>query len=391
MPNRISSVLARRPLLTAVVYTVIAALPLYLVGAQVLQLSREVDFGVGRLGIATATFFGSAALAANLAGRVMPRIGSVQGLRFGSVLIVASCLMAATAAVWWMVPVAMAVGGVANGLIQIAANLAIFDGVVAGRQGLAFGSKQAAVPLASVLAGVSLPVVGLVFGWRWVFVAAAALGLLLALSVPHFSSMYARDRREPAMGRPPRSLVFLAVGGICGAAAGNGIALFIVASAVEIGFDESVAGVLLATFSILVVGVRVGAGWLVDRRQSSGHLEMIWLAGAGAVGAFILMAASTPGPYLIAMPLAVLGAWGWAGVFFFTVVNAYPEFPARATGLVLSGNLMGTVTGPFVVGLLAGRGNYSAAWLFVSVAAAMSTLGFVLSYRLRPRPALVNP
>jgi hypothetical protein len=103
------------------------------------------------------------------------------------------------------------------------------------------------------------------------------------------------------------------------------------------------------------------------------------------------MAASTPGPYLLAMPLAVLGAWGWPGVFFFTVVNAYPEFPARATGLVLSTNLMGTVAGPLVVGLLAGQGNYSAAWLFVSVAAAVSTLGFALSHRLSPRPALVNP
>lgn len=377
--------------MTAVVYTAIAALPLYLVSALVLQLSRGLGFGVSRLGIATATFFGAAALSANLAGRIMPRLGSVQGLRIGSVLIVVSCLMAGTALVWWTVPIAMVVAGAGNGVTQVAANLAIFDGVAAGRQGLAFGSKQAAVPMASVLAGLSLPVIGLVFGWRWVFIGAAALGVVLAVSVPSVSARFPRDRREPVIRRLPRSLVFLALAGICGAAAGNGIALFIVASAVEIGFDEPVAGVVLATFSILVVAVRIGAGWLVDRRQSSGHVEMMWLAGAGAVGALVLMVASTPGPYLLAMPLAVLGAWGWPGVFFFTVVHAYPAFPARATGLVLSGNLMGTVTGPLVVGWLAGRGNYSAAWLFVSALAALSTLAFALSYRHGPRPALVSP
>jgi len=86
------------------------------------------------------------------------------------------------------------------------------------------------------------------------------------------------------MGRLTRSLILLAIGGICGAAAGNGISLFIVPSAVEIGFDESVAGVILATFSILVVGLRVGAGWLADRRQSTGHAEMIWLSGPGRWG-----------------------------------------------------------------------------------------------------------
>ncbi|MDH3426589.1 MAG: MFS transporter, partial [Acidimicrobiia bacterium] len=138
MPNRLSSVLGQRPLVTAVAYTVIAVLPVYLVGAQVLQLGRDLDFGVGRLGIATGAFFGGAALAANVAGRFMPRLGSVRGLRIGSALTVISCLLAGTAAVWWMVPVALAVGGVANGLIQVAANLAIFDGVAANRQGIAF-------------------------------------------------------------------------------------------------------------------------------------------------------------------------------------------------------------------------------------------------------------
>jgi predicted MFS family arabinose efflux permease len=386
MTGTLRSILARRPLLTAVVYTGTGVLPLALVSAQILQLDREIGFGVGRLGLATATFFGAAALAANPAGRVVSRLGPGTGLRIGSMLVVLACVIAGTAQVWWVLPVATAVAGVANGLIQVASNLAIFDGVALRRQGLGFGAKQAAVPLAGVLAGLSLPVVGLVFGWRWVFAIAGAIGAVLVLSAPQFAAGRAMNRREDRIGRPPRALLLLALGGICGAMAGNGLSLFIVPSAVDIGIAEAAAGAVLAVCSFLVVLVRLGAGWSVDRRQSIGLYEMAWMAGAGAVGALVLMATSTASLYLVAMPIALLGAWGWPGIFFFTVVHSFPAFPARASGLVLSSNLTGTVIGPLVVGWFAGQGDYPAAWIFVAATSAVATTAFVVSGRLRQAP-----
>jgi predicted MFS family arabinose efflux permease len=372
-------------MLAAVVYTGMGVLPLFLVSAQILQLEREIGFGVAQLGFATATFFGLAALAANPAGRVVARLGPGRSLRIGGLLTLAACVIAGTATTWWLLPVATAVGGVSNGLIQVAANLAIFDGVAMGRQGVAFGSKQASVPMASVLAGISLPVIGLVFGWRWVFALAALLALVLAISAPHLDMARAAERNEGPIGRPPSSLLLLAVAGICGAMAGNGLSLFIVPSAVDIGITEAAAGAVLAACSLLVVAVRIGAGWFVDRKGSSGYVEMAWMAGAGTVGALLLAMSAAPAIYLVAMPIALLGAWGWPGLFFFSVVHTYPEYPARASGLVLSSNLTGTVIGPLVVGSLAGRGHYPAAWLFVSVTAAIATFAFVASNRLRVR------
>jgi MFS family permease len=371
--------------LAAVVYTGMGVLPLFLVSAQILQLERGIGFGVGQLGLATATFFGSAALAANPAGRVVAKVGPGRSLRIGGLLTLAACVIAGTATVWWLLPIATAVGGVGNGLIQVAANLAIFDGVAVGRQGLAFGAKQASVPMASVLAGISLPVIGLVFGWRWVFALAAILALTLAVSAPHLDMARAAERNERRIGKPPKSLLLLALAGICGAMAGNGLSLFIVPSAVDIGIEEGAAGAVLAVCSFLVVAIRLSAGWVVDRKQSSGYVEMAWMAGAGTIGALVLALSSAPAVYLVAMPVAVLGAWGWPGIYFFTVVHSYPEFPARASGLVLSGNLTGTVIGPLIVGSLAGRGNYPGAWLFVTVMAAISTFAFVASYRLKTR------
>lgn len=385
MTNPLSSTLSSRPLLTAVVYTGTCLLPLSLISAQILQLEQDIGFGVGQLGLATAAYFGPAALTANPAGRVVARLGPGRSLRIGSFITLISCVIAGTATVWWLLPLAAAVGGAANGLIQVASNLAIFDGVAVGRQGLGFGAKQASVPLAGVLAGISLPVIGLVFGWRWVFALAGLIALVLALSAPHLDRARAAERSERRIGRPPRSLILLALGGIAGAMAGNGLSLFIVPSAVDIGIGEAAAGGVLAACSLLTVAVRLGAGWLVDRNQSIGFAEMAWLTGAGAVGAFVLLITSTPTLYLVAMPIAVLGAWGWPGIIFFTVVHSYPDLPARASGLVLSGNLTGTVIGPLVVGSLAGHGNYPGAWLFVAATAVVATVAFFLSHRLRSR------
>jgi MFS family permease len=381
--NPLRLALSRRPLVTAVVYTGMCLLPLSLTSAQILQLERDLGFGVGRLGLATGAYFGAAALTANPAGRLVAGLGPGRSLRIGAYLVVIACVLAGTAAVWWLLPLAAAVAGVGNGMIQVAANLAIFDGVSRQRQGVSFGAKQASVPLAGVLAGISLPLIGLVFGWRWVFALSGLIALALAVSAPELSGERAATRSERRIGRPPRSLILLAIGGIAGAMAGNGLSLFVVPSAVDVGIEEAAAGAVLAACSLLVVAVRLGAGWLVDRNDSIGFKEMAWLAGAGAVGAFVLFATSTPALYLVAMPLALLGAWGWPGVIFFTVVHSYPDLPARASGVVLSGNLTGTVIGPLVVGALAGQGNYPGAWMFVTVTSVVATVAFVASQRLR--------
>lgn len=388
--NPLRSTLIKRPMVAAVVYTATGVLTLFLVSAQIIQLDRELGFGAARLGLATATFFGCAALASTPAGRTVARIGPGRGLRVGSLLVVAASVVAASSVVWWMLPIATAVAGIGNAFMQVSSNLAIFDGVSPRRQGLGFGAKQASVPMASLLAGVSIPLIGLTFGWRWAFVLGGVLALILALSTPNWAVTRSESRQSTRI-RIPRSLILLAIGGICGGAAGNSLSLFMVPSAVEIGIGEAAAGAVLAACSILVVAVRIGAGWLIDSNGSSGHLEMALLMGAGAVGAFVLIGATSPSVYLVAMPVAVLGAWGWPGVFFYTVVHSYPDYPARASGYVLTGNLTGTLIGPLVVGLLAERSAYPTAWAFVGTLAAIAALCFASARVISRRATTARP
>lgn len=379
MTNRIRQRLERGPLLTAVIYTGVGMLPIFLISTQVFQIEADIGFGVRHLAIATTCFFAAAALASNVGGSIVSRLGPAVGIRLGSAMTIVACSIAGLAGSAWMIPLAAVFGGIGNGVIQVGSNVAIFDGVRPTRRGLAYGAKQAAVPTASILAGLALPAVGLLLGWRWVFAGAVALALVLAWSTPELASGNGARRVEQPVGRLSTSMVWLGIAGLTGATAGSGLSLFVVPSAVDIGIGEAAAGAVLAVCSALVVVVRIGVGWLVDRRRSSGHREMAVIAGVGAVAASVLMAAHAPTLYLASMPIALLGTWGWQGVIFYTLVTTYPEIPAKASGMLLSGNLTGTLIGPLVVGAFAGRGNYPGAWLFVSVCAALGAVGFLVA------------
>jgi hypothetical protein len=63
--------------------------------------------------------------------------------------------------------------------IEPACNWLLVRSVPTGQQGLAFGMKQAANPLAASLSGLAVPVLGMTVGWRWAF---ALVGLLAALA-----------------------------------------------------------------------------------------------------------------------------------------------------------------------------------------------------------------
>jgi hypothetical protein len=215
--------------------TVLASLPVFLLGGLAVLVRDDLGFSEVQLGLAASTFFTVAALTAVPAGRVAARTGAWAATVIGAAMSAVALVAMSTARSYAVLLLALALGGVANSLAQIGTNGTLAEVVPKHRQGLAFGIKQAAIPAATFVAGFSLPLVGLTLGWRVGFAASALLAVAYVLLAP-------RTRRRP--GRRARrrqgdvavvALSVVAAAAALASAAVNGLAAFLVESAVASG------------------------------------------------------------------------------------------------------------------------------------------------------------
>ncbi len=359
--------------------TVLASLPVFLLGGLAVLVRDELGFSEVQLGLAASTFFTVAALTAVPAGRVAARTGAWAATVLAAGLSALALAGMAVAPSYGGLLLALGLAGVANSLAQIGTNGTLADVVPKHRQGLAFGVKQAAIPAATLLAGFALPVVGLTLGWRVSFAAASGLALVYVLVAPR-PAQQARAEGGGA-GRAGdaavRALVVVAVAGALAAAAVNGLAAFLVESAVRAGFSASSAGLLLGVGSALGVAARVLVGWLADRRDG-GHLRIVTaMMATGAVG-MALFATGAPAAFYAGTALVFALGWSWPGLLTFAVVRLNPAAPAVATSYTQTGVFAGGATGPVVFGLLVAAGSYRLAWSAAALAmVAASVLMFV--------------
>ncbi|WP_172620747.1 MFS transporter [Rubrobacter xylanophilus] len=366
----------------AIAVATAGALPAFLTGGLAVQIQEELHFGAAALGLAVALFFLSSAATSALMGRLVERIGASRGMRLAAAVSALSLLgVALLARSWPALVVCLVLGGLANAVSHPAANLSLAREIPPGRLGLSFGIKQAALPAATLLAGLAVPLVAVTFGWRWAFVGGATLALLVALLVPRRKERGAErvaeeDRRGDA---PILPLAVLALGIGLGSTAATPLGAFIVNSAVEEGMRVEAAGLLLATGSACSIAVRVVFGYLADM-MSGGRLRLVAGMLAAGVAGFLMLAVGS-GALFVAGALVAFGAgWGWPGLFNFAVVKTSPGAPAAATGITQTGASSGAAFGPLLFGAVVEAASYEAAWI-VSAAAALAALAAILTGR----------
>lgn len=382
-------------MLLAVAVATAGVLPGFLTGGLAVQIRGELGFGQGALGFAVAVFFAASALASAVSGRVVERVGSSSGMRLAAAVSAASLLaVSVLAGSWWGLVVCLVLGGAGNAISHPASHLLLAREVPQGRQGLAFGVKQAAIPAATLLAGLAVPLVATTIGWRWAFAGGAALALCVALLVPRGREEGMRSRVKAARAGdvPLAPLVLLALGIGLGSAAANPLGAFVVESAVAAGIEVGAAGLLLALGSAVGIGVRVVFGHLADKLES-GRLRLVaGMLGVGTVG-FVLLASGVVPLLVIGVVLAFAAGWGWPGLFNFAVVKSNPRAPAAATGITQTGASSGAAVGPLAFGLLVEGTSFGTAWL-VSGTVALVAAAAILVGRgmlLRARAAAPKP
>ncbi|MEX2533126.1 MAG: MFS transporter [Nitriliruptoraceae bacterium] len=363
-------------------------LPLFLVGALSLQIREDILITAAQLGLIAGVYFLVSASMSIPLGRLAQRWGPIRSFRVsGVVLMLGSLCIGVLAQTWQAVFLGVGIVGVANALAQPAGNVALAKGVSNAR-GLAFGVKQASVPIAALSAGVAVPIAASFIGWRAIFVAVGA-GALIAGFLAKWITETPTDRtvQPPVAAKNSGKialfpLLMFALGGMMAGAAATSFGFFFVQTAVSAGWEEIPAGRLFAIASFGSISVRIAAGWAVDRFHLDGF---VWMASLLAVGSttFLLLGFSRHS-FLFGM-VYVAGfafGWGWPGLFLYTVATKNQSRVAVASGIAQAGVWVGGVVGPYTFGMIADRWSFSEAFFGASMLCLLGVI-FVLYSKSR--------
>jgi MFS family permease len=370
----------------ALTTTIACSVPVFLVGGLAVQIGQELGFTPAGLGLAVSAYFGTSALASVPAGALVERYGPTTIARTAVSLATLSLLTIAVAArsLWSLIAI-LALGAAANAMGQLASNTSLSRHIPVRRQGLAFGVKQAAIPVSTLLAGAAVPAVALTVGWRWAFVFAAA-GAAAALFVVPAEGNEHRQQAPNSGDRATAALVVIGVGATLAAVSANALGTFLVDSAVARGTAPGAAGLALTLGSAVCVVARIVGGWLADRLPDHQIAVIAGMLTVGAAGLVMLSQVSTA-TLILGVVLGFGLGWAWPGLMTFAVVRLHPQAPAAATSITQTGVYAGGCVGPLSLGAVAATAGYPTMWTVAGIAMLWAAAAMVLGSRMLQRHA----
>lgn len=378
----------------AVGTTVVTVLPVFLVGGLSVQLYSDIGLTALTLGFVVAVYWATSALFSPLAGRVAGWWGARPTMILAVVLGGAALVgMASGTPEWrWLFPW-LVLAGAANALGHPSSNALITHKVSTRNRAFAFGLKQAAIPLATLSAGLAVPLLATTIGWRWTFAIAGTVAALvivvLLVIVPRGVGVTVRKRSATGgdADLSPQLMRFLILASLAsglGSAQANVIGAFTVSSATETGFAPATAGLILGLGSVAGVIARPLAGVLADRGIGGSMATVALMLSSGALG-LVGMAIGIPWTFALGCVLAFGLGWGWNGLLHYVVSHLSHPHSGRATGIVQAGAYIGSAAGPFVFGFIFHEFGAGIGWTAAAVLAALAALVASAAYRLQKK------
>jgi predicted MFS family arabinose efflux permease len=342
-------------------------------------VAETLGISAAYVGLYVAIAYGGAMTASLLAGGAVRRYGAIRisqvGLLLGAAG-VAVCTIEST--------VATALGAVLVGLgygpITPSSSHLLAKTTPAHRMSLVFSIKQTGVPLGGVLAGIVVPGMADIVGWKMAFMAVALANLLCALAIQPLCASLDDDRdikQRVSFGNglagplklvfSQRSLAVLAAVSFFFSIAQLSLTTYLVTYLHDdLGMGLIIAGFVLAVAQAAGVVGRLLWGYVSDRFV--GPTNMLGIL------AILIAVCSVATPFLqqvdsqllTIIVLSVFGssAVGWNGVYLAEVARQAPKGQASiATGGTLALTFLGVVVGPPIFGLIAGAsGSYGIAY-----------------------------
>lgn len=361
----------------AVSVTVDTTLPVALIAVIADPAGADLGFGPAVVGVLAAVYWAASSAVSLTARRLVVRMApSTTMVLTGALALVSLTGSALISPDWQWLALWAALGGAANALGHPSSNTWLQKRVPQRRRAFAFGAKQAAVPVASVVTGASLPLLVGTFGWRWAFapaivVSAAVLVAAVVLgrraSTAPVASRVTTAPRVPAAAR--KYLLLIAATTFFAAAHANSMGVFAVTGAIQRGLGNGTAGVLLVAASVFAVVVRTAAGVLADRGIGGSLVTVAALLVLGAAG-LAAMCSTVPAVFVAGALVAFTGSFGWPGLVHYVVARSMGPWTATGTLITQTGSYLGSTAGPILFGLAFDRFGNGLPWLGMAASAA---------------------
>lgn len=362
-------------------------------------------------GFDTATIgllFGLAGVAAAIAVIAWGRIADRTSDRFVSVfglLVTAGALLLAAVAALEKQFIWMGALLVVSGISAAAPSIGIIKGMSGSftghpRLGLAFGTRQAAIPIGAGIAGLTMPIIALQAG-----IAAALTALAVALIVAGIAMAVAL--RHPGHQNPPTQitdpeissgaqpaipwqlLTPIYVAAILLTASQVGItALLSLYLFTARGWSYGGAAAAFAFVMLTAGAVRVLMGMAADRWPRA---RVLLICLIGLLTAALLLIVAGTGAYPISAVLVIVAAisgMGWASLTVTVIVAAVPTARiGQAQGIYNAMCWLGAGLAPIIIGLVVQEYGWSLGWILLS----LSSIAGVIVASTRVRTVLVAP
>ncbi|MDX2406769.1 MFS transporter [Streptomyces microflavus] len=373
-------------------------LALYALTATAPLVTADLDISRAQLGALPTAAFVTAALASPLLGRsadlfhgrtVLTALFTGAGLSLFGV---------ATAPSYGWLFAAVALCGATQAMSNPVTNRLVAAHVPQGRRGRLMGVKQSGVQMSQFAAGLALPGLALVWGWRG---AAASAAVVAATGLALVRGSVPAGRPEPVAARERRIADLpAAVWWLTGYALTTGAALQATNVYLPLyGFERlelspPVAGLTAAVAGGVGLVARIAWGRAADLVRRPYGLLLALAVVSGFAACCLLAAEALHAVWLLWAGAALFGASGIAAnvVIMLALMRAAPPHAVGiASGILAVGLYLGFAAGPLGFGLIVDHtGSYRTAWLAVIGANALAAaLGAARLPRGRSRPAAV--
>lgn len=373
----------------------IGPLAVYALSALSPLVTSALNLNRTQLGLLATIAFIAAAISSGVVGRAADVLSArlVMAVLFLAAGVALLAIGLARSYVWLLI--AVGVSGSAQALSNPITNRLISSHIPPGRRGALMGVKQSGVQMSQFVAGLALPSVALLLGWRGAIATAAAFALpglaLLHHSIPAHKSatQFAGSRRARDL---PKAVWWLGGYAFLTGAAVQATNVYLPLFGYErLHLPVATAGLAAAMVGGVGLAARIVWGQLADRCRLP-HRPLAFLAGASAVSALVLLAAGIAGwAWLMWLAAALFGASGIATnvVAMLAIVRvADPSVVGTASGVLAVGLYLGFAVGPVCFGSVVDALGYSTGWAGVAaVSVAAATVALLWRTRDGGRPA----